>query len=167
MKTAQRKAARAKQARRHAGHMDRDDLIAHNPVAQAMVRQQIEADIRALRTRAGIHAHMGADVPVLADACGRLVYVVAHAARLHGLEESPEARILAGTANALGDIVAIPASLEANRPAVLSGLDACERLLPALNTWALAAGAKAMDAILAQRDFTAGDVREALGGGAA
>ena len=160
MKTAQRKAARSKHARRHS----RDDLVATNPIAQAMVRQQIEGQIRTLRTRAGIQAYMGGDVAMMAHECGRLVYVVAHAARLHGLHESPEARILAGTASALGDIVAIPATLETNRPAVVSGLAACERLLPQLHTWALTAGSLELDRILSQRDFTTGDVRAALCG---
>ncbi len=162
MKTAQRKAARAKHARRE--QMHRDDQVARNPIAQAVVRQRIEGEIRTLRTRAGIHAHLGGDAAALADACGRLVYVVAHAARLHGLEGTPEARILAGTASALGDVVAIPTSLDANRPAVLSGLDACERLLPQLHTWSLTAGALQLDNILAVRHFTTGDVQHALRG---
>lgn len=161
MKTSQRQAARAKHARRY--RASREDMVAHNPVAQAMVRSRIDADLRALRTRAGIHAFTGGNAAALADACGRLVYVVAHAAGLHGLQETPEARILPGTASALADVAEAPCSLDSHRPAILSGLDACERLLPSLHTWSLAAGALMLDAILAQRDFMMSDVRAALG----
>ena len=118
-----------------------------------------------LRTRAGLQAHLSDDTIRMADACGRLVYVVAHAARQHNLQDTPEARILAGTANALADIVAAPGSLEQHRASVLSGLSACERLLPQLHTWALALGAQELDGILGTRDFTTGDVRAALGVG--
>lgn len=162
MKTSQRKAARAKRTRRYQGHGTREDLVAHNPIAQAMARSRIEADVRALRTRAGIHAHLGADAVALADACGRMVYVVCHAAGLHGLQETPEARILLGTANALADVVALPASLETHRPAILSGLDACERLLPHLHAWSLLDGALALDRILGERDFMISDVQMAV-----
>ena len=48
---------------------------------------------------------------------GRLVYIVCHAAGVHGLGETPEARILAGTANALADIAETPAELERQRQA--------------------------------------------------
>jgi hypothetical protein len=92
------------------------------------------------------------------------VYVVCHAAGHHGLGETPEARILAGTANALAELAESPASLEAQRGAVISGLAAIDRLMPELSTWALAAGALQLDQLLAS---TAGmgtaDIRRALG----
>lgn len=166
MKTSHRKAANAKRARRYQqgrGAAHRTDLVAANPVAQAMARHRIEADLRALRTRAGIHAHMGDDTAQLADACGCVVFIVAHAMGLHHLGETPEARILMGTANALGDVVQYPSMLDSNRAAILSGLDACERMLPHLHTWALYAGAVELDRLLSGRDFTSGDVRVALG----
>lgn len=162
MKTSQRKAARAKRERRYQGHGARDDLIAHNPVAQAMARQRIEADIRALRTRAGLQAHLGEDAPVLADACGRLIFVVAHAAGLHGLHDTPEARILLGTANALGDVAATPAMLEQQRAAITSGLAAIERLLPQLPESALAAGALELQYVLQRGDVGTVSVERAL-----
>lgn len=95
--------------------------------------------------------------------CGRLVYIVCHAAGHHGLGESPEARILAGTANALAEMAESPQALEQQRGAVISGLAAIDRLMPILTTWALAAGALQLDQLLAS---TAGmgtaDVRRAL-----
>lgn len=145
----------------------RDDLMVTNPIAQAVARKRVEAELRALRTRAGIQAYMGGDAALLAHECGRLVYVVAHAANLHGLQNTPEARILAGTANALGDVVERPGCLDAQRGAILSGLDACERLLPKLNTWSLAAGALALGDLLETRSFHTGDARAVLHGATA
>ena len=101
MNREQRRAARYKRAHRYDMHSDVNDYTARNPVAHAALRQRIEGDIAALRTRAGLQAHLSDDAIRMADACGRLVYVVAHAARQHGLQDTPEARILAGTANAL------------------------------------------------------------------
>ena len=128
-----------------------------------MVRQRIEGDIQRLRTEAGLQTYMGGDAARIANMAGRLVYVVCHAAGHHGLGETPEARILAGTANALAELAESPASLERQRGAVISGLAAIDRLMPELSTWALAAGALQLDQLLAS---TAGmgtaDVRRAL-----
>ena len=85
-----------------------------NPVTEAVVRQKIEGDIQRLRTEAGLQTYMGGDAARIANMAGRLVYVVCHAAGHHGLGETPEARILAGTANALADLAESPASLEGN-----------------------------------------------------
>ena len=134
-----------------------------NPVTEAVVRQRIEGDIQRLRTEAGLQTYMGGDAARIANMAGRLVYVVCHAAGHHSLGETPEARILAGTANTLADLAESPASLEAQRGAVISGLAAIDRLMPELSTWALAAGALQLDQLLAS---TAGmgtaDIRRAL-----
>ena len=134
-----------------------------NPVTEAVVRQRIEGDIQRLRTEAGLQTYMGGDAARIANMAGRLVYVVCHAAGHHGLGETLEARILAGTANALAELAESPASLEKQRGAVISGLAAIDRLMPELSTWALAAGALQLDQLLAS---TAGmgtaDIRRAL-----
>ena len=134
-----------------------------NPVTEAVVRSRVEETIERLRTEAGLQTYMGGDAARIANMAGRLVYVVCHAAGHHGLSETPEARILAGTANALADLAESPASLERQRGAVISGLAAIDRLMPELSTWALAAGALQLDQLLAS---TAGmgtaDVRRAL-----
>ena len=75
-----------------------------NPVTEAVVRQRVEGDIQRLRTEAGLQTYMGGDAGRIANMAGRLVYIVCHAAGVHGLGETPEARILAGTANALAEI---------------------------------------------------------------
>ena len=133
------------------------------PIAEAVMRQKIEGKIERLRTQAGLHTYIGGDAARIANMAGRLVYVVCHAAGLHGLGESPEARILAGTANALAEMAESPQALEQQRGAVISGLAAIDRLMPSLTTWALAAGALQLDQLLAS---TAGmgtaDVRRAL-----
>lgn len=95
---------------------------------------------------------------------GRLVYIVCHAAGLHGLGETPEARILAGAANALADIAGTPDELQRQRGAVIAGLSAIDRLMPRLHTLSLASGAMELDMLLSQTaGMGTGDVRRALG----
>ena len=105
-----------------------------------------------------------ANAQALANLAGRLVYVTCHAARLHGLGESPEARILAGTANALADLAQDPDSIERQRGAIVSGLAAIDRLMPSLHPLSMAAGALELDQLLAQTgSMGTNDVRKALG----
>jgi len=133
-------------------------------VTEAVIRVRIESDIQRLRTDAGLQVFMGDDATRIASMAGRLVFITCHAAGMHGLGETPEARILAGTANALADIAETPAELERQRGAVIAGLQAIDRLMPKLHTLSLAAGALELDHLLAT---TAGmgtaDVRRALG----
>lgn len=75
---------------------------------------------------------MGGDAARVSNMAGRLVFIVCHAAGHHGLGETPEARILAGTANALADIAESPAELDKQRGAVIAGLAAIDRLMPSL-----------------------------------
>ena len=134
-----------------------------NPVVEAVTRSRIDADIQRLRTDTGLQAYMGGDSARIANMAGRLVYVVCHAAGHHGLGETPEARILAGTANALAEIAESPASLEVQRGAIISGLSAIDRLMPSLSTWALAEGAMNLDQLLASTSgMGTADVRRAL-----
>ena len=150
--------------RAHQDAWQRTRPEACNPVTEAVVRQRIEGDIQRLRTEAGLQTYMGGDAARIANMAGRLVYVVCHAAGHHGLGETPEARILAGTANALADLAESPASLERQRGAVISGLAAIDRLMPELSTWALAAGALQLDQLLAStQGMGTADIRRALG----
>lgn len=149
--------------RAHQDAWQRTRHEAYNPVTEAVVRRRIEGDIQRLRTEAGLQTYIGGGAARIANTAGRLVYVVCHAAGHHGLGETPEARILAGTANALAELAESPASLERQRGAIISGLAAIDRLMPELSTWALAAGALQLDQLLAS---TAGmgtaDIRRAL-----
>lgn len=149
--------------RLHASDWQRVRHHSVNPVTEAVVRRQIEGDIARLRTGAALHAYAGDNVPALANLAGRLVYIVCHAARIHGLEDSPEARILAGTANALGDLAQDHDSIERQRATIISGLAAIDRLLPQLHTFSLAGGALELDRLLESgAGLGTDDVRRAL-----
>ena len=151
--------------RAHQDAWQRTRHEACNPVTEAVVRRRIEGDIQRLRTEAGLQTYIGGGAARIANTAGRLVYVVCHAAGHHGLGETPEARILAGTANALAELAESPASLERQRGAIISGLAAIDRLMPELSTWALAAGALQLDHLLASTaGMGAADVRRALKG---
>ena len=134
------------------------------PVAEAFERQSIERKIERLRTGSAIHAYTGANAAMVANLAGRLVYIVCHAAGLHGLGETPEASILVGTANALADIAETPAELERQRGAVIAGLQAIDRLMPKLHTFSLAAGSMELDNLLRTANgMGTSDVQRALG----
>ena len=150
--------------RAHQDAWQRTRHEACNPVTEAVVRQRIEGDIQRLRTEAGLQTYMGGDAARIANMAGRLVYVVCHAAGHHGLGETPEARILAGTANALADIAGTPAELNHQRGAVIAGLQAIDRLMPKLHTFSLAAGSMELDNLLhSANGMGTSDVRRALG----
>ena len=125
---------------------DRHEII--NPVTEAVIRVRIESDIQRLRTDAGLQVFMGDDAARIASMAGRLVYIVSFAAGLHNLGNTPEASILAGTANALADIANTPEELDRQRGAVIAGLSAIDRLMPKLHTLSLASGAMELDRLV-------------------
>ena len=150
--------------RAHQGAFDRKRHEVINPVTEAVIRSRIEEDIQRLRTAVGLQAYIGEDAAMVANMAGRLVYIVCHAAGVHGLGETPEARILAGTANALADIAGTPAELNHQRGAVIAGLQAIDRLMPKLHTFSLAAGSMELDNLLhSANGMGTADVRRALG----
>ena len=141
---------------------DRHEVI--NPVTEAVIRVRIEEDIQCLRTDAGVQAFMGDDAARIASMAGRLVYIVSFAAGLHNLGDTPEASILAGTANALADIANTPEELDRQRGAVIAGLSAIDRLMPKLHTLSLAAGAMELDRLVNNTEgMGPKEVRQALG----
>lgn len=152
---------RTKPSKRRPSHSARYHR-AVNPVTMAMLRQKIDADVERLRVAANLHAHLGGNAAATLNLAGRLTYIVCHAAGKCGLGWSPEARILAGTANALAEVQACPEALEAQRQTILSGLAAIDRLMPKLHTLDMAEGAMRLDALLASGDMGTGDVQEAL-----
>lgn len=85
-------------------------------------------------------------------------------AGLHNLGDTPEASILAGTANALADIANTPEELDRQRGAVIAGLSAIGRLMPRLHTLSLAAGAMELDRLVNNTEgMGPKEVRQALG----
>lgn len=141
----------------------RRDHIAFNPITLAVVRQRILADIDSLRTAAGLQAFIGGDSPTVVNLLGRTVYIVCAAAGQHGLGNSPEASILAGTAGALADLAEQPESLEKQRNTLIAGLAAIDRLMPKLSAAALVYGAIRLDHLLANTaGMSTSDVRTAL-----
>lgn len=150
--------------RSHQDAWQRTRHEACNPVTEAVVRQRIEGDIQRLRTDAGLQAFMGDDAARIASMAGRLVYIVSFAAGLHNLGNTPEASILAGTANALADIANTPEELDRQRGAVIAGLSAIDRLMPKLHTLSLAAGAIELDRLVYNTEgMGPKEVRQALG----
>lgn len=151
-----------KRARQHAFDRKRHEVI--NPVTEAVIRSRIEAQVQRLRTDAGLQAFMGDDATRIASMAGRLVYIVSFAAGLHNLGNTPEASILAGTANALADIANTPEELDRQRGAVIAGLSAIDRLMPKLDTLSLAAGAMELDRLVNNTEgMGPKEVRQALG----
>ncbi len=136
-----------------------------NPLVKAVVRAHIESDINRLRTLAGIHAYTGNDAEKLANLAGRIAFIVCFAAARHGLENTPEASILAGTANALGELAESPEQIERQRGSIVSGLAAIDRLMPLLSVWSLADGQLELQRIIATtNELRTNDVRRALFG---
>jgi hypothetical protein len=164
MNREQKRAAKFKHGQRYTPHGTRvtENDLTHNRIAHALVRARIMDEVLQLRTRAGIHAYTGEDAAQVADAMGRLAFTVAHAAGLHGLGDTPEARILLGTANALADVVATPAALEQQRGAIVSGLAAIKRMLPDLSESALSAGALELQYLLQRGDLGTARIEQAL-----
>lgn len=141
----------------------RRNHLAINPVTMAITRQRILADVEKLRTAASLQAFLGEDTDAVVNLVARVVYIVCYAAGLHGLGQTPEASILAGTANALGDLADSTAGLESQRNALIAGLAAIDRIIPKLSIEALALGAMDLDhRLLTANGLTTGHVRNAL-----
>lgn len=157
-----RKSTTYARKRAHQSAFDRQRHKDINPVKEAVVRQQIASDVERLRVAANLHAHIGGDAAATLNLAGRLTFIVCHAAGKCGLGQSPEARILAGTANALAEVEADRTALEAQRQTILSGLAAIDRLMPKLSTLDLAEGALLLDGLLNSGDLGTGDVHRAL-----
>ena len=130
-----------------------------NPVAAAIYKRRIEADIARLKAAAELHAWAGDSAPKLVQEAGSLLYIVSWAAGECGIDpDGADMRILRGMASALGDLAADLDSVEAHRPALQSGLLAIERILPALNPWAIGLGAVELDRAMASGGFGTHDI---------
>lgn len=120
-----------------------------NPVAAAIIKRQIVADLRSLQTDAMLHALIGANDTALIDNAGRLAFITADAARSCQLPEgSPDMRIVSGMAHALADLANRHGDKSLHRLAIQSGLAACERLLAQCSPWAIGTAALKVDELI-------------------
>lgn len=102
-----------------------------------------------------LHVLIGNDSDKMVNGAGRYFYVVlgACAAHLDVLgEDDPDIRILRGAVNALHEQAEVPEIAEERRAAILSGLQACERLMPELSQRALSDAALDMELRLLRGD---------------
>lgn len=97
-------------------------------------KMQIAAEVRETFTAAQIHALMGGDGDALVNKSGRMFFVVLGAAVRDKLDaELPDIRILRGACNAMYEQAGEKAIPAARRASIVSGLEACERLLAELD----------------------------------
>jgi hypothetical protein len=96
-------------------------------------RAMIEKQWHATAVSAQIHALIGDDSREMVNKAGRVMYVALGAAIAEELDpDMPEIRILRGACNAVYDQAGEPEIPAARRASIVSGLEACERLIPAL-----------------------------------
>lgn len=111
---------------------------AANPVLRSIMRSQDLATIGQIKLDANIHAIMGANPTAAVHASASIMFIALGAAMQAGYTgDEPDLRILRGAASAAGDVTALPASLEHNRQAIISGLQAVDRIWPSLSPTAL------------------------------
>lgn len=105
-----------------------------------------------------IHALIGEDSDRLVSGAGKVMYVVLGACAAAGLDhDEPDLRVLRGAVNALGEQAGEPEVQEARRASIVSGLHACDRLLPRLTQRALADAALDLDMRLKRGDVKFAD----------
>ncbi len=136
--------------------MNRRRTFGLTPVERAMLvhRWQREA------VAGQLHVLIGNDSDKMVNGAGRYFYVVlsACAAHLDVLsEDDPDIRILRGAVNALHEQAEEPEIVEERRAAILSGLQACQRLMPELSQRALSDAALDLELRLRRGDVTFSD----------
>jgi hypothetical protein len=125
-----------------------------NPVASAMYAAQWKAEAVSGR----IHALIGEDGLALVNGAGRVFFVVLRAAAQAGIDaEHPDMRVLRGAIEALHEQAEDPKVQEVRRAGIVSGLHACDRILPHLTTRGIADAALFMEARLRQGDVRYSD----------
>lgn len=125
-----------------------------NPVGSAILKQQIARDVQRLKMEAELQAVWSVNVKKLVQEAGSLLFITSYAAGECGIDpDEPDMRIMRGMASALADIGEHPASLENNRPAIVSGIAAIDRTIPRVSVWALGLGALKLDECMAAAGF--------------
>ncbi|WP_213956316.1 hypothetical protein [Variovorax sp. dw_954] len=105
-------------------------------------RALIEKKWHATTVRAQIHAVLSDNSDEFVNAAGRMLFVVLGALIAEEVDpEMPEVRIVRGACNALYEQAGEPTITPERRASIRSGLEACDRLIGALERRSLAASA--------------------------
>ncbi len=103
------------------------------PGLSLIERALIAKDWHASAVDAQLHALIGDDSDAMVNAAGRILFVILGAAIAEGMgADLPDLRIVRGAVNAVHDQAGEDAIPAARRRSIVSGLEACERLIPAL-----------------------------------
>lgn len=124
---------------------------AGNPVENAVRISRLKREINDLITMADMQASWGDSPAQTVDRCGRVLFVVSYAiGRCHVPDDLPEVRILRAMCNVVEALALDHSALDQHRPALTSGLQAVQRLLPRLNVWSIGEGSLVLDHLLQQ-----------------
>lgn len=103
------------------------------PGLSLIERALIEKQWHETAVSAQIHALIGDSSDGMVNAAGRVMFVVLGAAITEGIShEQPEIRIIRGAVNAVHDQAGEADIPAARRASIVSGLEACARLIPEL-----------------------------------
>lgn len=120
-----------------------------NPVAAALYASQWRRESVTSR----IHALIGNDSDKLVNGAGQVIFVTLTAAAAHGFDaDHPDMRVIRGAVEALHEQAGEPQIEELRRAGIVSGLQACDRLLPHLTQRELSEAALYMHARLRAGD---------------
>ena len=134
-----------------------------NPIERAVLVAKWRTD----KVSAGIHALIGGDGLRLVNEAGRVMYVVLGAAAAQGLShDDPDLRILRGAVNALHEQAEVADVDEQRRSSIVSGLQACDRLLSELTQRALSDAALELEIRLKLGDVRYSDFQRLAGAAA-
>lgn len=136
--------------------MKKRRTYALNPVERAMLIHRWQRDAIAGQ----LHALIGNDSDKMVNGAGRYFYVVLGACAAHMDvidEDGADIRILRAAVNALHEQAGVPEIAEERRAAVLSGLQACQRLMPYLSQRALSDAALDLELRLLRGDVRFSD----------
>ena len=101
-----------------------------------MLELQLKRVLADLQTEAGLQVYIGSDAKTILNRVGKLCIVANDTAAKSGIDpENPDVRIIAGMAGALQDLTRPGESVEKHRPALRSGLAACQRILSQCDVW--------------------------------
>lgn len=128
----------------------RRHIVGPDPMNPWVLRQaeaQIKRDMARLQQDADWQAWVKEDNPGgLVIAASRVLWITDAAVQASGLPvDSPDMRIIAGAANALGELATHPSRIATHRAAIQSGILAAQRLWEQVDTFTLGYAALAFD----------------------